>query len=60
MGCSLDNDLRMQCSPDIVNGGYVMQMTDMDSYDAVFVFDDKMPCTREACINSVWLLFLCS
>lgn len=38
---ALDNDLRMQCSPDIVNGGYVMQMTDMDSYDAVFVFDDK-------------------
>lgn len=34
---ALDNDLRMQCSPDIVNGGYVMQMTDMDSYDAVFV-----------------------
>lgn len=53
---ALDNDLRMQCSPDIVNGGYVMQMTDMDSYDAVFVFDDKCR-VREACINSVWYYF---
>lgn len=53
---SLDNDLRMCCSPDVSNGGFFMQVDDMDGYDAIFVFDDKCRIS-EACINNVWYYF---
>lgn len=51
-----DNYLRMQASPDIRNGGYFAQIDDMDSYDAIFMFDDKCRLSQ-ACINRVWYYF---
>lgn len=53
---SLSNQLRMQGSPDVNNGGYFVQVDDMNSYDAIFACDDKCR-VSEACINSVWYYF---
>ena len=53
---NLNNNLRILASPDIRNRGYFAQIDDIDSYDAVFMFDDKCKLSQ-ACINLVWYYF---